>query len=55
MLEEKKELTIKQLINFIQAYRKCSDSDMTLSELILRCFNDDMMFDSWFNHINVMD
>lgn len=58
MLIEHKDITIKQLINFIQSIRKINDWDtanMTLSELITRCFNDKRMFDSWFNHLDVMN
>lgn len=54
-------LTKKQLLNFIVSftdYRKgnpLTEESMTLSELLDKCLKDGMMFDSWFNGIDVMN
>lgn len=54
-LFDKKDLSVTQIINFIHAIKKGIPDSMTLSELIVRCFNDSRMFDSWFNHLDVMN
>ena len=54
-------LTKKQLLGFILAFMEhrksepLTEESMTLSELLDKCLEDSMMFDSWFNGINVMD
>lgn len=53
-----KEISVNQLVNFIQSVKNdvsFGASNLTLSELITRCFNDSRMFDAWFNHIDVMN
>ena len=54
-------LTKKQLLHFILAFMKHRESNplteesMTLSELLDKCLEDKMMFDSWFNGYDVMN
>lgn len=52
---QNKDLSVNQIVNFVNAAKKGVPDSMTLFELVVRCFNDSRMFDSWFNHLDVMN